>query len=134
MSIISPYLTPLWAVFDYLSGPLLDTLKLVGWSLLLTYICWILYLALTNIWEAGVKKKLSYTAYTLALPAIAVGVSLDVFLNFTVFSVLFMEQPKELTISERLRRHNSTGTGWRKKLAGWFEPLLDPYDPDGDHI
>lgn len=134
MTPISPYLAPLWAIFDYLPVSFMDLAVTLGWSLLAVYACWVLYLALTNVWRAAIDKRLSYTAYTLALPAIAVGVALDVALNFTVFSALFAEGPQEWTISERLRRHNSTGTGWRKKLAGWFEPLLDPFDPDGDHI
>ena len=39
-----------------------------------------------------------------------------------------------MTVTARLKRHNATNTGWRKAVAVWFEPLLDPYDPSGDHI
>lgn len=134
MTLISPYLEPIMGVLNFLHLPATSLLQVTGWSLLAVYACWLLYLALTNIWRAAIAKRLSYTAYTLALPAIGVGVALDVALNFTVFSALFLERPTEWTISERLRRHNTSGTGWRKTLAGWFEPLLDPFDPDGDHI
>jgi hypothetical protein len=49
-------------------------------------------------------------------------------------TVLFLEIPRETTVTARLKRHNRTGSGWRQRLAAWFEPLIDPYDPSGDHI
>jgi hypothetical protein len=51
-----------------------------------------------------------------------------------VLTLLLLEWPKEMTVTARLKRHNATSTGWRKAVAVWFEPLLDPYDPSGDHI
>jgi hypothetical protein len=33
-----------------------------------------------------------------------------------------------------MKRHNRSSTGWRLSVVRWFEPLLDPLDPSGDHI
>jgi hypothetical protein len=50
-----------------------------------------------------------------------------------LLSVILLELPRETTVTARLKRHNQ-GTGWRKTVAGWFEPILDPFDPSGKHI
>lgn len=30
--------------------------------------------------------------------------------------------------------HLNDGEGWRKSIAAWAAPLLDPYDPSGKHL
>lgn len=69
----------------------------------------------------------------LAYPIFIVGIALDVFLNIVVLTVLFFDLPRELTISSRLERYLKE-TSWRSKVARVFEYVLDPFDPDGDHI
>jgi hypothetical protein len=98
------------------------------------YVLWILYLAVMNLKRARDMGKLSKTAKFLGTPVLFVGYILDAILNILVMTIILLEFPQELTVSERLKRHNRYSTGWRKSVALWFEPLLDPYDPSGDHI
>ena len=98
------------------------------------YVLWILYLAVMNLARAKHNGLLSPLAQALGTPILLVGWLLDFVLNVFVMSFVLLEFPLESTISERLERHNNTSTGWRKSVALWAEQLLDPYDPDGNHI
>ena len=98
------------------------------------YALWILYLAIMNLAQAKRKGLLSPLAQALGTPILFFGWLLDFILNVFVMSFVLLEVPRETTISERLERHNNTSTGWRKSVALWAEQLLDPYDPDGNHI
>ena len=98
------------------------------------YVLWILYLAVMNLKRVRDAGKLSKLALALGTPVLFVGYILDAVLNIVVMTVILLELPQELTVSERLKRHNKDTGGWRKAVALWFEPLLDPFDPSGDHI
>lgn len=99
----------------------------------LFYATWVFYLAIMNLARAKRDGKLSRVALVLGTPLLFVGLLFNVALNALVMTVLFLELPREPLTSMRLKRHNQ-GAGWRRRVAQWFEPLLDPYDPDGDHI
>ena len=99
-----------------------------------TYALWIFFLAVMSLKRAKDAKQLTTTAKVLGYPVLIVGYILDCFVNFTVMTVLLLEIPQETTVTSRLKRHNQKTSGWRKAVAAWAEPLLDPYDPSGDHI
>ena len=99
-----------------------------------TYALWVFYLAVMNLARVKRTVGLSFWAKVLGYPVLFVGYTLDVLVNFFVCTLLFLELPKETTVTARLKRHNRYGSGWRQRLARWFEPLLDPFDPNGDHI
>ena len=99
-----------------------------------TYALWIFFLAVMSLARAKDAGLLTTTAKCLGYPVLIVGYLLDCFVNFTVMTVLLLEIPQETTVTSRLSRHNKESTGWRKAVAMWAEPLLDPYDPSGDHI
>jgi hypothetical protein len=98
-----------------------------------TYALWVFYLAVMNLKRAKDAGLLSKTAMALGYPVLIFGYLLDCFVNVFVLTLLLLELPRETTVTSRLKRHNK-GTGWRKAVAAWAEPLLDPYDPSGDHI
>ena len=106
----------------------------VALSLAAFYVLWILYLAVMGLKRVRDQGKLSKLALYLGTPVLFVGYVLDAILNIVVMTVILLELPKELTVSERLKRHNQDSGGWRKSVALWFEPLLDPFDPSGNHI
>ena len=112
----------------------LDSLYAVLVGLGSTYALWIFYLAVMGLKRAKDAGLLSNTAKALGYPVLIVGYVLDCFVNVTVMTVLLLELPKETTVTARLSRHNKSVDGWRKAVAVWAEPLLDPYDPSGDHI
>lgn len=99
-----------------------------------TYALWIFYLSVMSLKHAKDDGLLTTTAKVLGYPVLIVGYLLDCFVNVTVMTVLLLELPQETTVTARLKRHNKTSGGWRKAVAVWAEPLLDPYDPSGDHI
>lgn len=95
---------------------------------------WIYYLAVMNLKRVKNLGLLHGYAKIFGAGALIIGYLLDAYLNIVLFTILSGRLPRELTVSERLKKYNrETGT-WGKKLAVWFEPLLDPYDPSGDHI
>jgi hypothetical protein len=83
------------------------------------------------------RKRLVYALF-LAVFAIP-GVLLDVLFQVTVATVLFLELPKETTLSMRLTRYISGRTpdkkgtanyGYRVKLAVWIATyLVEPWQP-----
>ena len=97
------------------------------------YILWVIYLAVMNLARVKNAHGLSKPVVILGTPLLFIGYLLDALLNWIVMTVILLEIPKETTVSERLKRHNKAG-GWRGKIAAMFEPILDPFDPSGDHI
>ena len=104
------------------------------YALLLLYALWVFFLAVMSLKRAKGAGLLTTTAKCFGYPVLFAGLLLDFLANILVLTVLLMELPREGTVTSRLKRHNTTGTGWRKAVAAWAEPLLDPYDPSGDHI
>jgi hypothetical protein len=102
-------------------------------SLVVLYALWVFYIAVMNLKRVNDKKKFNTFGKILGYPVLFVGIALDIIANVFVMSVLFLELPKELLVTSRLKRHNR-GTGWRKKIVAFLEPILDPFDPSGDHV
>lgn len=100
------------------------------------FVLWVLFLAVMNLQRAAKVGRLVPVAKVLGTPVLFVGYVLDFILNVELMTVVCLELPREATISARLKRYNSTASewAWRRKVAAWFEPLLDPYDYRGDHI
>lgn len=103
-------------------------------AFLLLYALWVFFLAVMSLKRAKDAGLLTATAKCFGYPVLFAGLLLDFIANTFVLSLLLLELPREGTVTSRLKRHNATSTGWRKAVAAWTEPLLDPYDPSGDHI
>ena len=101
--------------------------------LLLWALC-VFFLAVMTLKRAKDAGLLGFWAKVFGYPVLFIGLALDFLANVLVLSVLLLELPREGTVTSRLKRHNATSTGWRKAVAVWAEPLLDPFDPSGDHI
>lgn len=104
------------------------------YAILGVWLLWVFYLAVMNLKRARDAGTLSKTAWALGLPVLAIGLLLDLLINLLVMSLVLWEIPREATVTARLKRHHRQSTGWRRLVSDWFEPLLDPFDPDGDHI
>ena len=98
------------------------------------YLLWVLYLAVMNLKRVQDVGLLSPLALTLGYPVFIFGYVLDILVNIFVMTCILLEMPKEFTVTARLKRHKNQSTGWRLSVAKWFEPLLDPFDPSGDHV
>lgn len=118
---------PVWALW------LLGAVLLVRLPISL----WVFYLAVMNLKAVRDSVGLHPRALWLGTLVLLEGYVRDVFVNLLLTFILF-ELPRELTVTERLKRHNVPSTTtmgkWRYKVAQWFEPILDPHDPSGNHI
>ena len=99
-----------------------------------TYALWIFFLAVMNLARAKDAGQLTTTAKVIGYPVLIVGYVLDCFVNVFVMTFVFLEIPQETTVTSRLSRHYNESNGWRKAIANWAAPLLNPYDPSGKHI
>lgn len=100
----------------------------------LTYGLWIFYAAVMNIKRVRDMGKLTTIGKVLAYPMLVIGLVLDLLVNWLVMTVILVEIPQELTVTSRLKRHQKESTGWRLAVVKFFEPVLDPLDPSGDHV
>lgn len=109
-------------------------LSVLGAHLLLLFQLWVYYLAVMHLKKindtVGLPKKIKVPAGI----ALAIGYITDAYLNIVLLTLITLRLPKELTISSRLKRYNKEEGTWGKKVAQWFEPFLDPFDPRGEHI
>jgi len=104
------------------------------WSLCITYALYVFYCAVMNIKRVRDAGKLTCFGKVLGYPTLYIGLCLDLLVNIFVMTPLLLELPRELTVTSRLKRHNKESTGYRLAVVKFFEPVLDPLDPSGDHI
>lgn len=98
-----------------------------------TYGLYVFYSAVMNIKRVRDMGKLTKLGMVFGYPTLVIGLVLDLLVNVFVMSVVLLEIPREWTVTSRLKRHQSS-TGWRLAVVKFFEPVLDPLDPSGDHI
>lgn len=110
-----------------------------GWTIALasvgaSYALWILFLAVMNLARARDSGTLGPVAYRLGVPILVVGYALDFVVNIGPCTLLFLEPPRETTVTARLKRH-ADKDNWRGRIARWMAAhLLDAFDPSGRHI
>lgn len=57
-----------------------------------------------------------------------VGLFWDILCNILVVTFIFLEFPRELTVSSRLTRLARKESGWKRNLARWFaDNMLNPF-------
>ena len=92
------------------------------------YALWLGYVLTMHIvyrWD-----DLPLASRILGAPAALLAYVLDVFLNWTLCTVLFLDLPRERTITERLHRYQQR-PGLRARVAAWVcGHLLNPFDPE----
>ncbi|WP_317201497.1 hypothetical protein [Janthinobacterium sp.] len=104
-------------------------------GLLSLIVLWIMYLAVMALQRARDAGALSPFAMRAGQALLAVGIVWDVLCNLLPVTVIFMELPREATVSARLRRLVRGPDGWRRRLAVWYAAvLLNPFSPGGPHI
>jgi hypothetical protein len=103
-------------------------------SFAITYALYVFYAAVMNIKRVRDAGKLTWMGYALGYPTLFIGLFLDLLVNWFVMTIILLELPRELTVTSRLKRHHEESKGWRLAVVKFFEPVLDPLDPSGDHI
>ena len=98
------------------------------------YLFFIMYVASMGMIRAHAEKKLNGVLWVLCIPFVAISLVIDFINNMTVFSLIFAELPRELLVTDRLKRHAKQHT-FRGKMARWFgDVLLNPFDHSGNHL
>lgn len=98
------------------------------------WLLWALYVLVMGLYRAHLQDRLTPSTYLLGAPWLAIGVAVDVLVQITFASLIFLEPPRELMVTDRLQRHSRAAQGWRHRLAVWIcQHLLDPFDPTGSH-
>lgn len=98
------------------------------------YALWLFYLAVMHLARAREAGTLSRPALYLGYPLFLIGYLLDVFVQLVPASVLFLDVPREFTLTGRLKRYIAGPEGWRETVAVWMcSHLLNTFDPDGKH-
>lgn len=72
----------------------LVALAALGWVLAYLYGFWLLYVLIMGFYRAYLSKRLTKPALVLASPALIVGYLVDLFANWTIATVWFMEFPR----------------------------------------
>ena len=107
---------------------------IILYALAALYGLWLFYLASMSLIRARDAGSIQRPALILGYPVVAVALALDFILNMTLFTLIFVDPPREKLITARLRRYIN-GSGWRSRLARWFaHNLLDVFDPSGRHV
>ena len=117
----------------------MNILTILGTAFVAMFFTWGMYLAVMNLIQA--KSRLTLAAKCFAYPLAFIGVIMDVLLNITVCTVLFLELPsiQQLLLTARLQKHldemeAGTGSKWRQSIALWIcVNLLDSFDSRGYH-
>lgn len=103
-------------------------------TLAVVYLLWVHYVAAMRLMQVRDAGLLTRSMKLIGYPAVAFGLLLDLVVNTVVATVLFLELPREFTVSARLARHSDDVGGWRKALAVAIRTaLLDNIDPRGEH-
>lgn len=100
------------------------------------YLLWVLFLGVMNLARVYAAGALGPIAHALAWPLLVVAFALDIAINVTLGTVLWLQLPnlRRLTLSARLDHLIKFGSGWRRRWAFWFvDTLLEPFDTTGGH-
>lgn len=99
-----------------------------------SWVLWVIYTAMMRLKQVREAGKLTLAMKVLGYPVLFFGLVIDFMLNAIPGSILFLEFPREYTLSERLWRHSQESTGYKQKVAELIRVnLLDAIDPAGVH-
>lgn len=141
----SDYLTSLWPTFlmALFEQEPLFVAKMAAVVFVATFVLWFLFahlMILRDFLEQKAKGKWYYYPLKAAgYILFAVGYAYDVVYNQIIGTIIFLDWPREATLTARLQRylHEDVygGTemipGWRYQLAMWTcKHLIEPWDPD----
>lgn len=98
------------------------------------WVFWTLFVLVMGFYRAKLSGRLKGMSLVMAIPWVAIGYSMDVMANMTIASIIFVDIPHEMTVTNRLQRYLAKEKGWRNDLAFWVcQNLLDVFDPNGSH-
>jgi hypothetical protein len=132
-------------------------LYVIGWSIVYLYAFLLAFIATMGIYRVHLAGRLQGPLLWALFPFVALAVIMDLFAQFTLASLIFMQMPyiefnstskkwlgrtwtiPSLTgdwlVTSRLQRYMTTAdNNWRYSIAFWIcESVLDFFDPRGEH-
>lgn len=109
-------------------------LTYAGIALTAVWMLWVFYVCVMRLKMMRDSGTLTTGQKIFGYPTLIIGLLLDLIVNVVVCTLLFLELPREWTVSARLWRHSNDEDGWRMKLAYMLRTqLLDSADPSGVH-
>lgn len=97
------------------------------------YLFFFVYVASMNVIRAHAEKRLNGILWVLCTPIVLLGYIYDIIHNLSLFTLIFFEFPRQLTVTQRLKRHIKEQT-LRGKLARFVcDKILSPFDFTGNH-
>ena len=120
-------------IFSILS---IISISSILFALLILWALWILYVAMMNIEQSAQRSPLPWQSKFMVYPTMVIFDIIEFIANVIVCSIIFLDPPRELTVSDRLRRYyiNKERYGWRIVIVNFIKPMLDPFDHKGPHI
>jgi hypothetical protein len=114
----------------------LATLTFLLFGLFVLWALWVLYIAMMNIKRVAATQPMPLRVKLLVYPTMAVFEIVEFIANVIVLTIFFFDWPKEIRVSDRLRRYwkRPAKYGWRLHVVKFLKPMLDPFDPAGPHI
>lgn len=109
---------------------------IILYSILFLWVFYYTYILVMSFYRLHLRGELKGIVWWLALPAVIVGITMDVIAQYTYAAIIFKEWPekKEYLVTDRLQRYMLQPGTWRFKRAKWIcTKLLDPFDPTGKH-
>jgi hypothetical protein len=112
----------------------MTVIYVLGGVVVVFYHLWVGYLALTNLDRARAAGSLTPAARVACAPLLLYFGILDVLVNWVLGTLLFLDVPREFTLSQRCSRHYRK-PGWRGRVSRWLgHNALNPFDRTGDHL
>lgn len=97
------------------------------------YLLWLHFVAIMHLKHMRADGLLTRSQRAFGYPALVIGLVLDLAVQIAV-TLVFLELPREWTVSGRLWRLSNGRAGWRQRLALTLRTaLLDTADPSGTH-
>ena len=84
-----------------------------------SFTLWVFFLAVMKLRDVRDSGKLNGQAKYPAYLVLFIGYILDFVVNMIPATVVFLEIPQELTVSERTKRHRDEPT-WRGAMSRWL--------------
>ena len=95
-----------------------------------------IYILVMGIYRAYLSKRLSTFMFVVCLPAVLIGIVVDVLANIFIATAVFRRLPREWLVTTRLIKiiNNPLEDIHNRALAKYIcNNMLDIFDPNGDH-
>lgn len=113
-------------IIDIILTTLFYVVCAVG-ALMLFWIIFVGVMAVKNSWD-----RLPLPAKILGSVWGVIGMAMDIALNWSLFILIFMDWPRERTVTAHCSRLKREGNAYQRAVANWTcRNLLDPFENGG---